>query len=141
MVAQRGLLLLILRGDAASPEVFTAAAGLRSTGFTLNGSQVDVTSKSHVDRWRRQLAGAGVRSLSMSGGGVFEDDAVLAAMVTDFTASPEIHSNYQVVVPGLGTFQGSFQITTLGFDGEHDGEVSYNLSLENSGAITFTAAA
>ena len=35
---------------------------------------------------------------------------------------------------------GPFQITSLEFAGEHNGEVTYDLSLESAGELTFTAA-
>jgi TP901-1 family phage major tail protein len=47
--------------------------------------------------------------------------------------------NYQIVIPDFGTVQGAFQITTLEFAGEHNGEVTYELSLESAGALAFTA--
>ena len=47
--------------------------------------------------------------------------------------------NYQIVIPAFGTVQGAFQITSLEFAGEHNGEVTYNMSIESAGALTFTA--
>ena len=47
--------------------------------------------------------------------------------------------NYQIVIPDFGTVEGPFQITSLEFAGEHNGEVTYELSLESAGALTFTA--
>jgi TP901-1 family phage major tail protein len=35
--------------------------------------------------------------------------------------------------------EGPFQITGLEFAGEHNGEVTYELSLESAGALTFAA--
>ena len=48
--------------------------------------------------------------------------------------------NFQVVIPDFGTVAGPFQITSLEFAGEHDGEVTYELALESAGELTFTAA-
>jgi TP901-1 family phage major tail protein len=48
--------------------------------------------------------------------------------------------NYQIVIPAFGTMQGSFQITTLEFAGEHNGEVTYTMTLESAGELTFAAA-
>ena len=47
---------------------------------------------------------------------------------------------YQIVIPDFGTVEGALQIASLEFAGEHNGEVSYELSLESAGALTFTAA-
>ena len=48
--------------------------------------------------------------------------------------------DYQIVIPDFGTVEGPFQITSLEFAGEHNGEVTYELSLESAGALTFAAA-
>jgi TP901-1 family phage major tail protein len=44
-----------------------------------------------------------------------------------------------VVVPDFGTIEGLFQISSLEFSGEHNGEVTFDLALESAGALTFTA--
>jgi TP901-1 family phage major tail protein len=44
-----------------------------------------------------------------------------------------------VVVPDFGTIEGSFQITSLEFSGEHNGEVTFDVALESAGALTFAA--
>jgi TP901-1 family phage major tail protein len=48
-------------------------------------------------------------------------------------------SNCQVLVPDFGTITGLFQIASLEFAGEHNGEVSFDLALESAGALTFAA--
>jgi TP901-1 family phage major tail protein len=48
--------------------------------------------------------------------------------------------NCQIVIPDFGTVQGPFQITSLEFAGEHDGEVTYDMALESAGELTFAAA-
>ena len=47
--------------------------------------------------------------------------------------------NWQIVVPDFGIIEGAFQISSLDFSGRHDGEVSFELTLESAGALTFTA--
>jgi len=49
-------------------------------------------------------------------------------------------ANFHVVVPDFGTYAGAFRITSLEFGGETEGGVTYSLSLESTGAVTFTAA-
>jgi TP901-1 family phage major tail protein len=49
--------------------------------------------------------------------------------------------DWRVIVPDLGTVEGPFQIATLEYGGQHDGEVTFDLSLESAGALTFAAAA
>jgi TP901-1 family phage major tail protein len=46
--------------------------------------------------------------------------------------------NYQIVIPDFGTVAGAFQITSLEYAGEHNGEMTYNMAMESAGALTFT---
>ena len=91
-----------------------------------------------MDRWRELLAGAGVKRASISGRGLFKDassDALVRQAFFDGAVN-----NAQVIVPDFGTIQGLFQISALEFAGEHNGEVTFDLSLESAGALTFTPA-
>ena len=45
--------------------------------------------------------------------------------------------NYQFLVPDFGTFTGGFQVTSVEYAGEFNGEVTYSMSFESSGSITF----
>ena len=47
---------------------------------------------------------------------------------------------FQVIIPDFGTVAGPFQITSLEFAGQHDGELTYELALESAGELTFVAA-
>ena len=44
------------------------------------------------------------------------------------------------IIPDLGTYAGSFMIASLEFSGEYNGEVTYSITLESSGSITFSSA-
>jgi TP901-1 family phage major tail protein len=48
--------------------------------------------------------------------------------------------SHQIIIPDFGTVQGPFQITSLEIAGEHNGEVTYDMSLESAGELTFTEA-
>ncbi|WPO39009.1 phage major tail protein, TP901-1 family [Tardiphaga sp. 42S5] len=134
MGAQKGkdLLIKIHNGTA-----FVTVAGLRSRRIAFNAEIVDITHAESVDRWRELLAGAGVRRASISGRGLFKDgasDALVRQSFFDGTIN-----NCQVLVPDFGTITGLFQIASLEFAGEHNGEVSFDLALESAGALTFAA--
>ena len=135
MAAQKGSAMLMKVGNGGSPEAFTTVGGLRSTSLTIDNESVDVTNKDSTNTERVLLAGAGVRSVSVSGSGVFTDASSEATIRT--AASADIHGNYQFLVPDFGTFTGAFQITSLGYAGEFNGEVTYSVSFESAGAITF----
>ena len=42
------------------------------------------------------------------------------------------------LIPSFGTVQGPFQITSLEFAGEHNGEVTYDMAA-SAGELTFAA--
>lgn len=134
MGAQKGKDLLVKMFDGAS---YATVAGLRSRKIAFNAELVDVTHAESVDRWRELLAGAGVKRASISGRGLFKD-AASDALVRQVFFDGAIN-NCQVIVPDFGTIQGAFQISGLEFSGEHNGEVTFDISLESAGALTFAA--
>lgn len=134
MAAQKGSAMLMKVGNGGSPESFATIAGLRSTSLTVNNESVDVTNKDSSNN-RTLLATAGVQSISVSGSGVFTDGSSEATIKTNALA--DTIDNYQFLVPDFGTFTGAFQITSLEYAGEFNGEVTYSMSFESGGAITF----
>lgn len=134
MVAQKGkdLLLKVLDGST-----YITVAGLRSKRLAFNAETVDVTDGESAGRWRELLAGAGVQRASLSGAGLFKDQASDARVRSAFFAG-EILS-WQVVIPDFGTVAGPFQITALEYAGTHDGEVTFELALESAGQLSFGA--
>ena len=138
MAAQKGSDFLVKIGDGGSPEAFTAVGGFRSNSFRINNETIDVTSKDSSGK-RELLSGGGLQSFSVSGSGVFVDDTAFNAAHT--ATQNKTNDNWQVIVPDYGTYEGPFQVTSLEYAGEHNGEVTYTLALESAGAVTFTAAA
>jgi TP901-1 family phage major tail protein len=136
MAAQKGKDLLV-KLDAEGAGTYATVAGLRSRSLAFNARSVDITNADSSGQWRELLAGAGVRTASVSGRGIFRDEASDANMrQIFFDASIR---NWQIVIPGFGTVTGAFQITALEYAGEHDGEVTFDLSLESAGALSFAA--
>ncbi len=135
MAAQKGKDLLVKVHDGSS---FVTVAGLRTRRLAFNADTVDITHAESSGRWRELLEGAGVKRASVSGRGLFKDAATDALMRTTFFDG--VVKTYQIVIPDFGTVEGAFQIVSLEFAGEHNGEVTYELSLESAGALTFAAA-
>ncbi len=134
MAALKGSALLLKIGDGASPEAFTTIGGLRSTSITLNDEAVDITNKDS-SAVRALLANGGFQSTTISGSGVFTDAASEGTLRGKFGASS--FSNFQVIVPDFGTYTGAFMVASLEYAGEFNGEVTYSVTLESSGTITF----
>jgi TP901-1 family phage major tail protein len=135
MAAQKGKDLLIKIDDGSS---FTTVAGLRTRRLAFNAETVDITHAESVNRWRELLDGAGVKRASVSGRGLFKDASSDELVRATFFAGAV--KDYQVVIPDFGTVEGAFQIVSLEFAGEHNGEVTFDLALESAGELTFTAA-
>lgn len=138
MAAQLGSAMLIKVGDGGSPSTFTTIAGLRTKTLTINNETVDVTNSDSQDKARELLAGAGITSMTASGDGVFTDQAVHTTI--EQYARQNTQDDYQIVIPGFGTYEGLFQISTFDWGAaDHNGEVPFSLTLESAGAIKFTA--
>ncbi|MCX8509266.1 MAG: phage major tail protein, TP901-1 family [Rhodobacteraceae bacterium] len=135
MVAQNGKDLLI-KLDLGGAN-FTTVAGLRATRISFNAETVDVTSLESQGGWRELLSGAGVRSASVSGSGVFVDaNTDDRARQIFFAGTVEI---FQVIIPSFGIVEGPFQITAIEYAGSYNGEATYELSLASAGVLSFTA--
>lgn len=134
MSAQKGkdLLVKIADGDG-----FATVAGLRARRLAFNAETVDITHAESAGRWRELLDGAGIKRASVAGRGLFKDASSDALMRQTFFDGAV--KGFQIVIPDFGTVEGAFQITTLEFAGEHDGEVTYELALESAGELTFAA--
>jgi TP901-1 family phage major tail protein len=134
MVAQKGkdLLLKIQNGTA-----FETVAGLRSKRLAFNAETVDITDAESAGRWRELLGGAGIQRAALSGSGIFKDLASDALVRTAFFGSSIV--TWQVILPDFGTLSGPFQITSLTYFGQYNGEIQFDIALESAGAISFAA--
>ncbi len=135
MTAQKGKDLLIKIADGSG---YTTVAGLRTRRISFNAEAVDITHAESANRWRELLDGAGVKRASVSGRGLFRDASSDVLIRQTFFEGAIII--YQIVIPSFGTVQGPFQIGSLEFAGEHNGELTYDMSLESAGELAFTAA-
>lgn len=136
MVAQNGKDLLI-KIDMTGGGMFTTFAGLRATRISLNADSVDITSLESQGGWRELLAGAGVKTAAISGSGVFKDDATDERARQIFFDG--LVQDFQVIVPDFGIIQGPFQVTSIEYAGNYDGEATFELAMASAGALTFTA--
>ena len=134
MAVQNGRDLLV-KMDMNGNGQFETIAGLRASRLGFNAETVDVTSLESQGRWRELLAGAGVRSASISGSGVFRDSTTDGRARQVFFDGEVPH--FQVVIPDFGTVEGPFQITALEYAGSYNGEATYEISLASAGAISF----
>jgi TP901-1 family phage major tail protein len=137
MTAQKGKDLL-LKVDTNGSGSFATVAGLRARSLAFNAATVDITDQESAGRWRELLEGAGLKTARISGSGIFKD-AASDETLRQYFFNGTVRA-WRVIVPELGTVEGLFQIATLEYGGQHDGEVTFDLGLESAGALTFTPA-
>jgi TP901-1 family phage major tail protein len=135
MAAQSGKDML-LKLDATGSGSFTTVAGLRTRSLTFNAASIDVTDSESAGQWRELLSGGGIKRAAVSGSGIFKDQASDEAVRALFFGATI--SAWQLVIPGFGTIAGPFQITSLQFSADYTGEVTFDLSLDSAGQLTFT---
>ncbi len=134
MSVQRGRDLL-LKCDIDGAGRFETIAGLRATRLAFNAETVDVTNVASAGRWRELLAGAGMRSASISGSGVFRDGESDERVRQAFFDG--VAPRFRVIVPEFGVIEGAFQITGIEYAGAIQGEATFEVSLASAGALTF----
>jgi len=136
MAAQKGREFLVKAGDGATSEAFTTVAAFRSNTISLGNETVDITNKGSSG-WRELLANAGTKSASLSGSGVFTDDATQVGEQTKFLAGTI--NNYELYFENGDKLAGAFQIASLEYAGDYNNEQTFSVTYESSGAITYTA--
>lgn len=129
-------LALTNNGTGTLDEQFSLIAGLRSTSFSLSTESIDISSQDSA-HWKEILSTQGLRSVSISGDGVFKDE-ITFKKARDLSISRALR-NWRVETNTAGDYwQGCFMITSLEQSGEYNAESAYSLSLESSGAISYT---
>ena len=139
MAKQKGRLFLIKKEVAATPGSFAPFCGLTTKSLSINTERVDVTTPNCLNPddpiWRETLSG--VKSVALSGDGQLVDEAPETELWA-LAMSTDAEARFQVVVPAVGTFEGVFSVNV---ELSADGSVTFSMSLENNGAVTFAAAA
>lgn len=138
MAGQKGRDVLIKVGDGGAPQQFVTVAGIRAKTISLNARTVDATSGESPEAWRELIAGAGVKSASVSGAGVFKDAASDALMQESFFA--QSMRQFQLIIPDFGVIEGPFLVEALDYTGDHDGEAGFAMTLASAGAVSFASA-
>ena len=132
MSAEKGSAFLLKIGNGGNPPVFATVAGMRTTQMSMNGEAVNVTSKDSGG-WRELLSGAGVRSVSVSAGGIFTGSAAEGRVKANALAG--LIDDYELSFESGERMKGRFLVTRLDYSGDYNGERNYTLSLESSGPV------
>lgn len=138
MAAQAGKDMLIkVSDDGTSGGNLNILAGLRSSSISMNAEPVDVSNADSADRFREILAGAGMKSISISGSGVFKDEEEDEDLRGHFFAGSNAY--LQFLIPDFGTISGEFHISNYEFSGDHDDSVQFSATFDSAGDMTWAA--
>ncbi|ANY18803.1 Phage major tail protein 2 [Tsuneonella dongtanensis] len=132
MTAQTGAAFLLKIGDGNQPPAYQTVAGLRTTQMSINGDTVVVTHK-ESGGWRDLLSGAGTRSVSVSASGIFLGSAAEAS-IRGHALGGTI-ADYELSFEDGERMRGRFLVQRLDYAGDFNGERTYTLQLESSGAV------
>ncbi len=132
MPAEKGSAFLLKVGDGGLPPIYANVAGLRTTQLSINGDAVVITNKGS-GAWRELLSGAGVRSVSVSGAGVFTGSVAETRIKSN--ALSGVLDDYELSFESGERLRGKFLVARLDYAGDFNGERSYTLALESSGPV------
>lgn len=139
-----GSKLILLLGDGADPEVFTAPCGLTSRGINFSKETNDVTVPDcefpENPAWQERA----VRSLSgtISGSGILAMEAFPTWRSFFFsTATKNVRVKLDAPLANNGGhWEGRFHCTTFNLTGEIGDKVQVEVELSNDGEVTWVAA-
>lgn len=132
MAIENGSAFLLKISNGAATPAYVTVAGLRTTQMSVNGEAVNVTTKDSGG-WRELLSGAGVRSVSVSAAGIFTGSAAETSVRAK--ALNGAIADYELSFESGERMRGKFLVTRLDYAGDYNGERSYALNLESSGAV------
>ena len=116
--------------------VFTTVAAVRTKSMSKNGEAVDVTNSDSPGLWRELLSGGGVRTITIEVEGVHDPVASMATLES-FAMNDAVVA-CRLVRPGVNTMQGAFQFKDYKVDAPYNGAVTFSMTLESAGEITFS---
>lgn len=132
MPAQSGAAFLLKISNGAPTPAYQTIAGLRTTQLSINGDTVVITNKGSGG-WREVLSGAGTRSVSVSAAGIFLGSVAETSVWT--RALTGALDDYELSFEDGAKLRGKFLVQRLDYAGDFNGERTYTMQLESSGAV------
>lgn len=136
MPTPNGMDFLIKIDVSATATANYATVAMMQGSLKVNNEIVDVTDQESA-RWRELLVTAGTKSVTVSGSGVFKD-ASAQKKVNEYSLAGTARK-FQVIVPELGTYEGTFVITDFEASGDHNKHVAFSMTIQSATAVTFVA--
>jgi TP901-1 family phage major tail protein len=119
---------------AAAINGYKTIGGLRSSSLSFNADAIDVSNHGS-NQWKNLKSGAGMRSVSVSGSGVYTNASNYRAMENSAIANSLVSLAFLDIDAGR-IYSGSFKITSIEASGEYDGEAAFSMSADSSGTVS-----
>ena len=138
---QLGRLLLIKISDGADPENFSNLCGIKTRSFNLSATEIDTTIPSCTNPGGpvQKTSRPGISSRTFTGSGNVVSSASFKAFMANVRASAAFRA--QVIVPGDGTYEGSWMVTDFSFSGDVEPNLEFSATFTAADVLTFTAEA
>ena len=136
MAGYRAAKDMLLKVDFGLGAGFQTFAGVQTRSIKLPDTTTKVTNADSEGNFRELVQGVGERSMDFDADGVFVSGPISVQMMAAYNNG--LMLTYQVIIPGLGTFEGVFAIGSLEFSGGQNDELKFRTSFMSSGPIGFT---
>lgn len=134
MPAQKGRSLLVYVNINGT---YQKIEGQRTGNLTVNNSPVDVSTKD-TNNWRELLENGGLSTIGITIDGIDQDAPYLEQLRQDVFVNN--HNYYKIIFPNGAYAEVRMMISNFAQAGNHDGALTYNMTLESSGIPTYTPA-
>lgn len=124
---------------ALSVRVYSTVGGLRTHSMSFGSDAIDGTNYGS-SQWRKIIEGAGIRQMSVSGDGVFNNSDNLELLQDDALANTHAYLAWVDVSAGI-VFLSTYKVTSFECAGAYDGEGTFSMSAESAEAVTVTRVA
>ena len=126
---------VLLKAKFIGFSTFQTIGGVVTRTMRFPDTSVDVTNQDSDGNYRELVQGIGTDSMDFDGDGKFVSGV---AMINIFQARrSKTPLEYQVIVPGLGKFEGRFVIGSLELTGTQATELNFRAQWRSSGPLAF----
>ena len=114
-------------------DLFKAVGGIRSKSLSFSSEGIDITNE-ESDEWKTMLDLAGIRSMEVSGSGVYSSYDMVSYLEAQALANSL--TCLMFLSPKTGrVYSGCFKLTSFEVSGDYDAESNFSISASSSGAI------
>jgi TP901-1 family phage major tail protein len=126
---------LIQTEDPGSPGSFITVGALKDTSLSVGTDQIDLTDKSN-SQYRQILGDASTTTISLTGAGLFTNDANINLLQTKAISGSVIKCR---LISGKGDiFEGFFYVSSFERNGNYNGAEEFSVTLDSAASITHT---